>query len=166
VVRDTGGLPLFERRATNVVLRSGAELIAALFRGGGTTPVNGVAVGIDPTPSSPPYEASALTLSAPDGTAMVQAAAGPIDSTAIVTEVLADELKVRVSLRSVLGPNRAVSPNPEVRTVEIAEAALGILAPDGNTLSQIYNRVVFEPVLKARDQELALYWEVDFPYGV
>jgi hypothetical protein len=97
---------------------------------------------------------------------MVQAAAGPIDSTAIVTEVLADELKVRVSLRSVLGPNRAVSPNPEVRTVEIAEAALGILAPDGNTLSQIYNRVVFEPVLKARDQELALYWEVDFPYGV
>ena len=35
----------------------------------------------------------------------------------------------------------------------------------GESLARIYNRVVFEPIPKRRDQELAFYWEVDFPYG-
>jgi len=165
VVSGADGLPLFERRAANVVLRSGAELIAALFRGGSATPVNGVAVGVNSTPPSPPYEATALTVAAPDGTPVLQAATSPLDPAMIQVQVLADELKVRVSLRSVIGPNRAVSPDAGVAAVEIGEAGLGVLAPDGNSLSQIYNRVVFEPVPKARDQEVALYWEVDFPYG-
>jgi hypothetical protein len=50
--------------------------------------------------------------------------------------------------------------------VHIGEAALGVLAADGNSLATIYNRVVFEPVPKTRDQEMAFYWEIDFPYGV
>jgi hypothetical protein len=165
-VRDPGGALIAERRASNVVLRGGAELVAALFSGSAATPVNGVAVGVDPTPSSPPYEATRLTTTAADGTPVLQQAASPIDPAGVRAEVLADQLKVRVSLRSVIGPNRAVSPDPEVRMVQIAEAALGVLAPDGDSLSTVYNRVVFEPVPKNRDQEMALYWEIDFPYGV
>ncbi|MEX2262657.1 MAG: hypothetical protein WD696_11940 [Bryobacteraceae bacterium] len=166
MLRDANGAIVLERRAANVVLRSGAELVAALFSGGASTPVNGVGVGVNATPASVPYEAATLTVTTPDGTPILQASAAPIDPATIQTQALQDQLRIRVSLRSVIGPNRAVSPDDNVRTVEIAEAALGVLAPDGNSLAQIYNRVVFEPVPKARDQELALYWEIDFPYGV
>ena len=166
VLRDAGGNPVLERNACNVVLRSGAELLAALISGSAATPINGVAVGVNPVPSSPPYDSTAITVAAPDGTPIIQQNTGTVDPAGITTTVLADELKVRVSLRTVLGPNRAVSPDAAVRTVEIGEAALGTLAADGNSLARVYNRVVFEPVPKARDQELALYWEIDFPYGV
>ncbi len=166
VVREPGGRTIAVRTAVNTVMRSGAELLAALVSGTLTTPINGMAVGIDPTPPCPPYEAAALVATAPDGTAVLQLAACAIDPSAIQTAVLADELKVRVSLRSAIGPNRAVSPDDKVAAVEIGEAALGVLASDGNSLVKIYNRVVFEPVPKTRDQELALYWEIDFPYGV
>jgi hypothetical protein len=42
---------------------------------------------------------------------------------------------------------------------------LGVLTADGTGLARIYNRVVFEPVPKTEAHELALYFEVDFPYG-
>jgi hypothetical protein len=165
-LRDPGGRLLAERRASNMVLRSGAELVAALFSGKAATPVNGVAVGINPTPSSPPYEGTTLTTAAPDGTAVLAQAACALDPALMQAEVLANELKVRISIRSVMGANRAVSPDANVKAVNIGEAALGVLSGDGKSLVRIYNRVVFEPVPKGRDQELALYWEVDFPYGV
>ena len=44
-------------------------------------------------------------------------------------------------------------------------ACLGVLAPDGQSLSRLYNRVVFDAVPKTALHELALFWEVDFPYG-
>ena len=47
----------------------------------------------------------------------------------------------------------------------LGEAALGVLAEGGESLERIYNRVVFEPIPKRSDHEVALYWEVDFPYG-
>jgi hypothetical protein len=40
-----------------------------------------------------------------------------------------------------------------------------VLAADGLSLAGVYNRVVFEPVAKTRDQELTLYWDIDFPFG-
>ena len=165
VVTDTTGAEVARRRTHNVVVRSGAELLAALFSGSVVTPVNGVAVGISPTPANPPYEASALTTTTPDGTPVLQLGATALVPADISAEVLANDLKVRVSLRTVIGPNRAVSPDPQVRSVQIGEAALGVLAADGNSLATIYNRVVFEPVPKSRDQEMAFYWEIDFPYG-
>jgi hypothetical protein len=166
VVRDAEGKTLCERRVSNVVLRSGADLVASLFCGKLATPVNGMAVGVSAEPPSAPYEAGTLTVAAPDGTLMLRQAAAPIDPAVIVTEVLPDQLKVRVSFRSTIGPNRAVSPDDNVKTVQIAEAAIGVLTADGNGLATTYNRVVFEPVPKGRDQEMALYWEIDFPYGV
>jgi hypothetical protein len=165
-LRDAAGVLVTDRRVRNAVVRSGAELVAALFRGSVATPVNGVGVGVDPTPPAPPYEATALTVAAPDGTPILQQGASPIVPADVQTEVLADQLKVRVTLRSVIGPNRAVSADPDVQSVQIGEAALGVLAADGNSLATVYNRVVFEPVPKRRDQERAFYWEIDFPYGV
>src|SRR5436190_15309656 len=79
VVRDAHGVSVAEREVTNIVLRSGAELIAGLFRGAVTTPVNGVAVGVNSTASAPPYEATALTTTALDGTAVVQQTTSPLD---------------------------------------------------------------------------------------
>lgn len=166
VLRDEAGSTVAERRVRNIVVRSGAELVAALFSGAVATPVNGVGVGIDPTPPAPPYEALGLTTDAPDGTPILQLAAGPLVLNEVTTEVLPDELKVRVTFRSVIGANRAVSPDATVDAVHIGEAALGVLAPDGNSLATVYNRVVFEPVPKKREHEMALYWEIDFPYGV
>lgn len=166
IVREPGGPPLHERRISNIVLRSGAELVAALFSGKAITPINGMSVGIGTTPPAPPYELSALTTTAPDGTVVLQQATCPVDPAQIETNVLTDQLKVRVSIRSVMAAGRAVSPDQNLKAVQIGEAALGVLAGDGNSLARIYNRVVFEPVPKTRAQELALYWEIDFPYGV
>jgi hypothetical protein len=166
IVRDEAGAIVAERRVSNVVVRTGAELVAALFRGAAVTPINGVAVGLNATPSAPPYETTSLTTAALDGTPMLQQAASALVPADMLTEVLADQLKVRVTLRSVIGPNRAVSPDPAVASVAIGEAALGVLAADGNSLATVYNRIVFEPVPKTRTHEMALYWEIDFPYGV
>ncbi len=165
LLRQPGGPVMEERRGHNAVLRSGAELVAALFQGSLTTPVNGMAVGIDPTPPSPPYERTALTTTTSTGEpALLRAGVGvaPEDMT---VEVLPEEFKVRVFVRGVIPPDRAVSPDDTVERVDIGEAALGVLAPAGDGLSQLYNRVVFEPLPKTRDQELVLYWEIDFPYG-
>jgi hypothetical protein len=165
VLCKPGGMPIMERYACNTVVRSGAELVAALFRGELSTPINGMAVGIDNTPTSPPYEMTALTTTAPDGTPVIQNAAVTIPPEAMRVEVLTQELKVRVSVRGVIPETHANSPNPDDPPVMIGEAALGVLAEGGATLAQIYNRVVFEPIPKTSAHELALYWEIGFPYG-
>ena len=153
------------RHVVNTVMRSGAELVAALFRGESTTPVDGMAVGVDASPATAPYEISRLRTTAPDGTTLLDRPAVALAADALRTEVLTGEMKVRVSVRGVLPPDRAVSPDDGVDRVEVAEAALGVLASDGTSLERIYNRVTFEPLPKRRDEELAFYWEVDFPYG-
>lgn len=165
VLRRPGGSFLVQRHARNTVMRSGAELIAALFRGEVNTPINGVAVGIDNTPASPPYEMVGLTTTHPDGSPAVQQAAVPIPPDVMRVEVLPEEFKIRVSVRSIIPESAAVSPDPEDPRVMIGEAALGVLSADGQRLERIYNRVVFEPVPKTSEHEMALYWEIDFPYG-
>ena len=154
-----------ERRAKNTVMRGGAELIAGLFDGSRTTPVNAMAVGLNADPSDPPYEATALTVTAGDGTVLLERAAAALEADAITTDVDTENFRVVLTIHGVIPADRAVSPDAGTDSVEIAEAALGVLAPDGESLETIYNRVVFEPLPKRRTHELAFYWEVDFPYG-
>lgn len=165
VLRKPGGPPLVEREVCNTVVRSGAELLAALFRGEVSTPVNAMAVGIDSTPPSPPYEVTALTTATLAGDAAILRPAVVVSAESMRTEVLASEFKVRVHVRGVLPQDRGIGPDPANPRVLIGEAALGVLAEDGEHLERIYNRVVFEPVPKTDEHELALYWEVDFPFG-
>ena len=165
VLRRPGCAPCQVRKARNTVMRTGAELVAGLFRGEVTTPISGVAVGLDPTPASPPYAVASLTTTAPDGTPLLQNPAVALQADATRVEVLTDEFKIRVVVRSVIPDTHANSTNPDDAQILIGEAALGVLAETGDSLTQIYNRVVFEPIPKTPDHELALYWEVDFPYG-
>lgn len=164
-LRDPCGRVIAQRAVRNTVMRSGAELIASLFNGSATTPVNGVAVGLDPTPAEPPYEATELTTTATDGEVLLTQAAATLSADAITTEIDDVEFRVRLIVNATMPAGQAVSPDDDVESVDIGEAALGVLAGDGNSLSQIYNRVVFEPIPKRRNQDLAFYWEVDFPYG-
>lgn len=164
-LREVGGPPLLERRATNTVARSGAELLAALFTGGLHRGVDAVAVGLGDEPNGPPYEHAALTLARPGGPPELTRTVVPIDPAAFVVEVLAPELRVRVSLRTLIPADAAVHPDPTVDAVDIAEAALGVAADDGASLARLYNRVVFEPFRKSRKHEISLYWEISFPYG-
>jgi|GEM_PF-360041 len=165
VVYDSHRQRVCQRRACNTVMRSGAELIAALFSGELATPINSIGVGIDNTPSSPPYEATTLTTTFPDGTPALERAAVALEPGALTAAVVANEFKVRVSVRAVIPATHALSTNPADPRVLISEAALGVLAEDGNSLAQLYNRVVFEPIPKTDDHEITLYWEIDFPYG-
>jgi hypothetical protein len=164
-VRDARGRVVERRAAGNSVMRSGAALVADLFRGAVATPVNGMAVGISAEPPAAPYDSTALTTTNSDGTPALTRFAVPIAADAMAVEVLSDLFKVRVRVRAVVPADAANSPDAQAISVEIGEAALGVLAADGQSLATLYNRVVFEPVAKTRDQELALYWDIDFPFG-
>lgn len=159
------GRVLAERRARNTVMRAGAELIAGLFGGAVTTPVNAMAVGLNADPAEPPYEAASLTVTAADGATLLQRPAAALAPDAITTSVDTETFRVIVAIHGVIPADRAVSPDPETDSVEIGETALGVLSPDGDSLARIYNRVVFEPLPKRRAHELAFFWEVDFHYG-
>ena len=164
-VRDRAGIVHARRRARNSVMQGGAELVADLFRGAAATPVNGMAVGLSSEPPAVPYTATTLTTTNPDGTVALARFAIPLAANAMAVEVLAGLFKVRVRVRGVVPADAANSTDVKAATVQIGEAALGVLAADGLSLARLYNRVVFEPVAKARDQELALYWDIDFPFG-
>lgn len=164
-LRERGGPPLLVREAHNVVARSGAELLAALFTSSLTNGIDAVAVGISEEPNGPPYEISGLTRARPGGEPQISKTVVPIDPGAFELETLDQELRVRVSLRTLIPADMAVHPDPDIETVEIAEAALGTAGEDGESLAALYNRVVFEPFRKARKHEVSLYWEISFPYG-
>jgi len=162
-VRDARGRVIAHRCVPNTVFQSGAILVAELFSGVISTPVNGMGVGTDPQPSSAPYESVELDTNDEAGQPLEGPLAVVLAPEIIVVEPLADEMRVRVSARGVIPPEgaRAVDGGP----VDIAEAALGVLADDGLSLARIYNRVTFEPVPKRPEHDLDLYWEVFFPYG-
>lgn len=164
-LREVGGPPLLRRQADNAVARSGAELLAALFTGGVRRSIDAVGVGVGDEPNGPPYETTALTLARPGGPTLLTRHVIAVDPAAFMVETLPEELRVRVSLRTLIPADMAVHPDPEVEAVDIAEAALGVVSDDGATLTRIYNRVAFEPFRKARKHEVSLYWEISFPYG-
>lgn len=157
--------PLLVRRARNAVLRGGAELLAALFSDGATAPINGAMVGLGDEPPNPPYEAGP-TITGPDGSALLLRPTAVIQPADLSVATLASEFKVRVTARALLPANNAVDPTDPNTRVDITEASLGVLTTDGTGLARIYNRVVFEPVPKTGAHEIALFFEVDFPYGV
>jgi len=166
-LRDPRGGRILARRARNTVVRSGASLIADLFAGVLTTPVNGMGVGTSGQPLSAPYELAALTTVDDTGQPLSGATAVAIAPADIKTETLEDEQRILVSIRGVLPKTAALS--HAGATSFLSEAALGILSADTTTapsLARIYNRVVFDPIPKGPEHELALYWEISFPYGV
>lgn len=158
-----GGSVLARRRAHNTVFASGANLVGELLFGRVATPVNGMGVGTNAQPSSAPYDSATLDTTDETGTPLVGPVAVALDPESVVLRTEPDDLRVRVTLRAVVpaaGANAA-----DGGPVRIAEAALGVLAEDGRSLARVYNRVTFEPVPKEPEHELALYWEVFFPYG-
>ncbi len=163
-LREPGGPVICRREAHNTVLRSGAELIADLLSGRASTPINAVAVGIDPEPSAPPYERTSLTI-AIDGTPVIGNVAQPLTITDAEPQVASDDFQIKLRFRSVLAPGMGAPLDETQVAADIGEAALGVLAEDGLSLARIYNRVVFEPIPKRREHELSLYWEISIPYG-
>ena len=162
-MRDRDGRSVLTRRARNTVVRSGAEIVAGLFSGQASTPVNGMAVGTNAEPISAPYELGALNGLDEAGAALVGALAVAISPENVKVETLASDQRVRVAIRGVLPAGAARAADGQ--TVMIGEAALGVLNADASGLASIYNRVVFEPIPKGKDHELVFYWEIIFPYG-
>jgi hypothetical protein len=162
-VRAPRGRVVARRRANNTVFLTGATLVGELFSGRVATPVNGMGVGTNPQPSAAPYETVTLDTADDAGQPLTGPLAVPLDPDDITVATDADELRVSVRIRGVLPPEgaRAADGGP----VLIGEAGLGVLSADGTALDRTYNRVTFEPIPKAAEHELALYWEVFFPYG-
>jgi hypothetical protein len=146
-VRDRDGA-VTERRATNVVLQGGAQVVASLFAGAaGAKPIDRIGVGfgvegadVAATGLTPPADASipAAALSTP---------VAPADF-AIATD--ADARLVRVTVAPIF--------KPTVDLADVTEA--GLLAGDS-----LYNQVVFEPVTLHVGQDVTFFWEIDFPFG-
>ena len=162
-VRDGNGIIVDHRRVTNTVFQTGALLVGQLFTGQAATPVNGMGIGTNPHPSTAPYEIVTLDVNDDAGQPLTGPVVAPLVPEDITVEADPDNLRVRVMIRAVIPAEGAQS--VDGGPVEIAEAALGVLSADISALDQIYNRVTFEPVPKRNDHELALYWEVFFPYG-
>src|SRR5690606_18897887 len=95
VLYDRDGAERARRTASNTVLRGGAELVAAVLSGQpGAVPLNAMAVGVDATPSSPPYELTALTQSS-GGDSLAEPTVAALTPDAFSIETQADRLRVR-----------------------------------------------------------------------
>jgi hypothetical protein len=131
-----------ERRATNQVLAGGAGLVAGLFSGQATTPIDRVNVGFGTGPLGT------------DGTALQPGTADPATLTGPVaagdfTVTTADDV-VRVAITATFTPTVALD--------GVTEAGLGA----GEIL---YNHVLFDPVRLEAGQAVSFFWEIDFPFG-
>jgi hypothetical protein len=136
------------RRATNLVLAAGAQVVAALFAGAaGAKPIDRVGVGFGT--ESADVNATALT-PPPDGLIPADALSTPVvpDDFNLATDP--DARFVRVSVTTTFKPTRELP--------DVTEA--GLLAGDG-----LYNQVVFEPVTLHDGQDVTFFWEIDFPFG-
>jgi hypothetical protein len=131
-----------ERRVPNSVLQGGAELVAKLFAGQLTTPIDRINVGFGTEPLEPTD--SALR----PGTADPSTLTGPVGSADCT--VTADDDFVRVSITATFTPTVALD--------GVTEAGLGA----GDVL---YNQVLFDPVRLEAGQAVSFFWEIDFPYG-
>jgi hypothetical protein len=157
VLTGPDGAELARREVPNTVLQTGAELVAQLLTGlAGAGPLNGVAVGLHGTPTAPPYHLTGLVTTSGDE-ALTGATVITLGTDAFTVDTQLDRLRVRIGVKAVLPAGAA--------TGTIREAALGTLNTEGNALTRLYNRVILEPVEKAAEHELTLYWDVFLPYG-
>lgn len=150
---DRRGAVVDERRATNTVVTSGAQLIADLFAGTGA-PITHMGVGTDDT-APDDVAVTALTNDVNgDDDPLTGDTLGAIPAEAFTTTVVPERRVVQVRVRGTLAADAAIG--------RIREAGLVSQRDTGTVL---YNRVVFAPVDKRDDHELTLFWEVDFPFG-
>lgn len=142
------GVEVASRRARNIVLQAGAEMVAGLFAGSdGAKAIDTVAVGFGADgadvgataltpPSNPEIHASELK--------------SPVQHDDFAVETDNDDRMVKVSVATVF--------RPTVELEGVTEA--GLLAGD-----RLYNQVVFEPVTLRPGQDVTFFWEIDFPFG-
>jgi hypothetical protein len=146
-VRDRDGR-VQTRHATNLVLQSGAQVVAALFAGAaGAAPIDRVGVGFGQAGAD--VDATALTPPA-DGAIPAAALTTAVASSDFAITTDADARLVRVSVAPVF--------KPTVELPDVTEA--GLLAGE-----RLYNQVVFEPVTLHVGQDVTFFWEIDFPFG-
>ena len=147
VVRE-GGAEVASRRARNIVLQAGAEIVASLFSGAeGAKAIDTVAVGFGADGAD--VKATALT---PPADPDIQASelTSPVQADDFAVEIDNDDRMVRVSVATVF--------RPTVELKDVTEA--GLLAGE-----RLYNQVVFEPVTLRPGQDVTFFWEIDFPFG-
>lgn len=150
---DRDGSIVAERRASNTVMTTGAQLIADLFAGTGT-PITHMGVG---TSDGAPDDVAVAALTNDtngDDEPLTGATLGAIPVEAFTATVVSERRVVQVRVRGTLPADAAIG--------RIREAGLVSQSAAGTVL---YNRVVFAPVDKGADHELTLFWEVDFPFG-
>ena len=146
-VREKGAL-LAERRATNMVLRGGATLIADLFAGNAAgKPIDTIGVGF----ATDPGNAELTALTPPPATANIPPAALVTTLTAGSFQIVTDQANaVQVKIAAVFKPTQDLE--------AVSEA--GILAG-----TALYNQVIFEPVTLRVGQDVTFFWQIDFPFG-
>ena len=148
IVRDADGGELATRRARNLVLQAGAELVASLFSGAdGAKPIDTVMVGFGVDGAD--VGATALT-PPPDPDIHASELRSPVEKDDFAVVADAEDRTVRVSVATVF--------KPTVELTDVTEA--GLLAGD-----RLYNQVVFEPVTLRPGQDVTFFWEIDFPFG-
>ena len=148
VVRDGDGNEIASRRARNIVLQRGAELVASLFAGSDDAKaIDTVAVGFGTEGAD--VGATALTPPA-DPDIHASELRSPVQRDDFGVETDSDDRTVRVSVATVF--------RPTIELRDVTEA--GLLAGD-----RLYNQVVFEPVTLRPGQDVTFFWEVDFPFG-
>ena len=142
------GALLAERRATNMVLRGGATLIANLFTGNQAgKPIDTIGVGFATDTAS--AELTALT---------PPPASANIPPSALITALTPASFQVVVDQANAIQVKIAALFTPTKDLDNVTEA--GILAG-----TALYNQVIFEPVSLRVGQDVTFFWQIDFPFG-
>lgn len=153
-LRDKNQQLITERRGGNSVMQTGGEILARLFAGSGTG-ITHMGVGTNDQAHSEGYTTTELANEAvgeiPALEGETQIAIAP-DAFTITTDTTRQVITVK--LRATLPATAAVG--------TIREAGLLSISEEGTSL---YNRIIFDPVVKGDDHELTMFWEVSFPYG-
>jgi hypothetical protein len=147
-VRSPAGAVVAERRATNIVLRLGAQIVARLFAGAeGSGPIDRIALGFGQEAA----DVSTTALTPPEGGDLApEDLVGPVAADAFALATDESARLVRVSIATAFHPTKELP--------DVTEA--GLLAG-----IELYNQVVFEPVTLHVGQDITFFWEVDFPFG-
>ena len=144
-VRSPRGDLIATRQSENMVLRNGAAIIARLFSGASSTPIDRVQVGFATASGTPDMTA----LTPPEAAVAPEALDGPIKP---------DDFRIALDPPGFVQVNIDVVFQPTVDLENVTEA--GLLAGES-----LYNQVVFEPITLRAGQAVTLFWQVSFPFG-
>jgi hypothetical protein len=145
-VAGADGTVLAERRARNIVLRGGAELVARRFAGVDAAPINRIGLGFGREAA----DAGITELTGPSGDA--------VPASALTSPVAPGDFTISADRPGFIQVSVASVLHPAVELEGVSEA--GLLGDD-----QLYNQVVFEPVTLKVGQDVTFFWEIDFPFG-